>query len=98
MAYTAVVTKQAVSKIGNNLYQASIKLVVNDGTSDVFEATASAKYNPNSPDLNAIKAALLADVQAKWDKFADEQGIYTAAAFDTMVSEIQTTANTYINQ
>lgn len=98
MAYTATITKESVSRINANVYRISIKMVVNDGVEDVFEASASAKYNSNSPDLNAIKAALLADVRGKWDKFADEQGIYKAAAFDTMMSEIQSTANTYINQ
>lgn len=98
MAYTAVVTKQSVSKAGATLYQVSVKLVVNDGVDDVFEATASTRYNPNAPDMAAIKTALQADLKDKWDKWADEQGIYNATAFDTLVGEIQTATTTYINQ
>lgn len=97
MAYTAVVTKESVSKLNDNIYQCSIKLVVNDGTKDVFTETVSEQYNVNAPDLSGIKNRLLAQLQVKWDKYADEHGIYTASAFDAMVSEIQATANTYIN-
>jgi len=98
MAYTAVVEKQAVSKIGDSLYSVSIKLTVNDGTSDIFETSASARYNHNAPDLANVKASLISELASKWDKYAAEHNIYGAVAFDTMVNEIQTSANTYINQ
>lgn len=98
MAYTAVVEKVNVSKVGANLYSASIKLTVNDGTSDVFACSASARYNNNAPDLVAVKNVLQAELKEQWDKWADENGIYSATAFDTMVSEIQSATNTYVNQ
>ncbi len=98
MAYTAVVEKQAVRKISNTLFSVSVKLTVNDGTEDVFDCTATARYNSNTPDLDNIKAGLIAELKERWDKYAAENGVYSAAAFDTMVGEIQTMTNGYINQ
>jgi hypothetical protein len=72
-------------------------MVVNDGVDDVFEQTATAKYNDNASDLNNVKNALIDELAEKWDKYAAENDLFTAAAFDTMISSIQTAANTYIN-
>jgi len=98
MAYTAVVEKKSVNKISDNIYSVSVELTVNDGQDDVFSTTASAKYNSNTANMDDIKSALTADIKDKWDKWAAENNIYTASAFNTMVGEIQTQANNYINQ
>jgi hypothetical protein len=97
MAYTAIATKESVSKLNDSIYQVTIKLVVNDGASEVFSESVSEQYNNNAPDLTGIKARLLEQLRVKWDKYKAEHLIYVAGAFDTMVSEIQTTANAYIN-
>jgi hypothetical protein len=97
MAYTATVTKQSVTEICPNIYSVSINVVVNDGSDDVFEASASAGYRSTEPDLDGIKARLIQSFKVKWDKWVVEQQIFNAAAFDTMISGIQTTANSYIN-
>ena len=96
--YTAVVTKDSVSKVSDKVYQCSIRVVINDGTSDVFEAAASEQYNTNAANLTDVKNRLIAKVKEQWDKYSDEHGIFSAAAFDTMVNEIQSAANAYINQ
>lgn len=98
MAYTAVVTKQLVNKISDTMYNATIQMTVNDGTEDVLIINASARYNSNAADLAAVKADLLQQLKDKWDKWAAENQVFSNATFDTMVSEIQTAANTYINQ
>lgn len=98
MAYTAVITKQSVRKISVTTYEASIQMVVNDGQSDVFTETASAKYNSNAPDMSAIKSALQSELIEKWDKWQAEQNVFEAAAFNTMIGQIQTAANNYVNQ
>ena len=97
MAYTATVTKESVSKISDVIYQVAIKVVVNDGAVDVFESTVSEQYNSNTGNLATVKARLLAQLQEEWDKYAAEHLVFSAAEFDTMVGEIQTLANTYIN-
>ena len=96
MAFTPTVTKVGVRKIGNNLYNVSIALTVNDGQADVFETTVSEKYNTGKPDLSGLKARLIAGLQEQWDQFAAEHNLFTAAAFDSMISDIQTAANSYI--
>lgn len=98
MAYTAVVEKVRVDKINQHLYNATIKMTVNDGQSDVFIAEASERYSSSEADLSGIKARLIEQIKADWDKYAAENNIFSATAFDTMVSEIQTAANNYINQ
>jgi len=98
MAYTATITKGAVSKTEGGLYNISIDMVVNDGENDVFERSFSTKYNPNAPNMNALKAELQGKIVADWDKFIAEAGIKDAAAFDSLISSLQTQANTYINQ
>ena len=97
MANTAIVTKQSITQDSSGMYTVTIQMVVNDGASDIFTGTASAKYNDNSPDLGAVKANLQGQIQDQWDKFTDENTLFNAAAFDTMVSQIQTAANTYVN-
>ena len=98
MAYTATVTKESVKQDSKRdyLYTITIKMVVNDGESDVFEKTASADYNDRSPDLSAVKSQLISQLSAKWDLYAAENNLYTAAAFDTMLTQIGAAANTYV--
>jgi len=97
MAYTATVTKSDVTKVSESIYNITLSIVINNGTSDIFEETASAEYNTSEPDLEGFKARLIANFKTKWDKFAEELNIYTSAALNTIVSEIQTSANSYIN-
>lgn len=97
MAYTATVTKSDVKKVSESIYNITLDIVVNNGASDIFEESASAEYNMNEPDLDGFKARLIATFKEKWDKFAVELGIYTSGALNTIVSEIQTSANNYIN-
>lgn len=98
MAYTATVTKQNVSKVSEHIFSVSIDVVVNDGVSDVFEAAVSAQYNDQEADLEGIKARMLTELRNKWDKWAAEHQIFSAATFDTMVGQIQMAATAYINQ
>ena len=100
MAYTATVTKESVSQVGSDssLYNITIRMTVSDGQEDVFSEIASAKHNTNSPDLSRVKANLIEQLSAKWDRYASENSLYTATTFDTMVGQIQTAANNYVGQ
>jgi hypothetical protein len=97
MAYTATVTKQSVAKVNDKIYRVTIDVTVNDGAEDVFQAIVSEQYNNNTVNLDEVKSRLLAQLQQKWDKYVDEQTIFSAATFDTIVEEIETFANSYIN-
>ena len=98
MAYTAIVTKQSVEKTtGADDYLVTVHVVVeNEASEVVFEKDYSKRYNSNIT-IGDIRTAFQDRIQADWDKFLSEKTIYDAAAFDTMVTQIQSTANTYIN-
>ena len=98
MAYTVTMTKDSVSQHHNGIFTIHVRCVINDGTSDVFDEVVRARYNPASPDLAAMKASMLADLQKRWDKYIAEKGVFDAAAFDAAVADMQTTATTYVNQ
>ena len=94
---TATVTKQSVTKLTDVDYTIIIHAVFrNDANEIVIEKDYSERYY-STLDVDTVKAKLQAQMVADWDKYVAEQTIFDAAAFDTMVSEIQTAANTYIN-
>ena len=97
MPYTALITKGEVRKSSGAIYSVSVNYTINDGTVDVLTGTVNTKYNSNAPDLSVTKAELQNQIKEAWDKYVAEQGVKTAAAFDTIISQIQTAANGYIN-
>jgi len=97
MAYTAVVTKQSVSKAsGSDDFIVTIHVVIDDGVDTALEKDYSQVYNSNT-DVADIKDKLQAELVADWNRFLSEKAIYGAAQFTTLVGEIQTAANVYIN-
>ena len=97
MAYTATVTKQSVEKLTEHDYRIVIHIEIDDGSNVVFEGNYSERYY-SSLEVDAVKVKLQQQIVADWDKYVAEQDIFNAQAFDTMVSEIETAANNYINQ
>lgn len=97
MALTAVVTKGSVSRLNSHDYRITIHVVVTDETSLVLlEKDYSERYYDQTT-IGNIKAKLQAELVSDWDEIVAEDDVYSNAAFDTMCSEIQTAANTYIN-
>ena len=98
MAYTAVITKQSVSKAsGSDDFIVTIHVVIDDGVDTVLEKGYSQVYNSNT-DVADIKDKLQAELVSDWNIFLSEKAIYDAAQFTTLVDQIQTATNTYINQ
>lgn len=95
--YQVTMTKESVAKISDVLYVITVGVVVNDGTSNVFESTVSKKYNSTTPNLANFKSEILAELQAKWDRYVAEQAIKNAAAFDAALTEMQNQATAYVN-
>ena len=94
---TAVITKQSVIKLNSDDYTVTIHAVFrNDADEIVIEKDYSERYY-SALDVDAVKAKLQDQMITDWDEYVAEQIIFDAAAFDTMVDEIQTAANTYIN-
>lgn len=96
-AYTATITKQSVVKQGN-FYRITLNVTINDEVSDVLDFQVTAKYSPNAPNMDAIKADLRQQMLAKWDEYKANNQVFTHPALDTVVSDLQTQANFYINQ
>lgn len=97
MAYQVTITKNGVSRVNNVVYSISMRVVINDGTDDVFDKTYSIQYNTNSADLETLKSQLLEAMQEDWDKYIAEKGINDSAAYDSAISDMQTTATAYVN-
>lgn len=97
MAYTVTMSKESVFKGTDGIYRVTLGITVTDGAVEVFSSSLTARYNPASTDLTALKLAIQEELKAQWDKFVAEQGILNAAELDTMLSEIQTAATTYVN-
>jgi len=94
---TAVITKQEVTKLNEDDYNVTIHAVFrNDASGIVIEKDYSERYF-SQLDVATVKQKLQGQIQVDWDKHVAEQALFNTAAFDTMVSEIQTAANTYIN-
>lgn len=98
MALTATITKFSVEELhGANDFEATIKVVIQDEAAEVLlERNYSERYN-STTDIDTIKAKLQTKFVEDWNKYKSEQSILDATAFDDLVTELQTTANTYIN-
>jgi len=95
---TVIITKQSVTKLTDTDYQVTIHVVITDDIDVILlEKDYSERYY-SALQVSEIKAKLQAQMIADWDKYQAEQAIFNAVVFDTMISEIQTAANAYINQ
>lgn len=95
---TATITKQSVIKLNEADYTVVIHAVFrNDAAEIVIEKDYSERYY-SALSVDTVKAKLQDQMIIDWDEYIAEQALFDAAAFDTMISEIQTAANTYINQ
>jgi len=97
MAYQVTMTKGNVTKTGDVIYSITVNCVVNDGVADVFERSITVKYNTNTTNLDAMKAAIMSELKEEWDKYVAEQDVKNAAAFDAALSDMQTQATAYVN-
>ena len=94
---TATITKQSVTKLTDTDYQVTIHIVIKDDLDVILlEKDYSERYY-SALQVSEVKAKLQAQMITDWDKYVAEQAIFNAAQFDTVVSEIQTAANAYIN-
>ena len=97
MAYTAIITKEAVRKIDNDDYQISVKVIITDTEMvEVLNKLYSVRYN-DSWTIDDVKAKLQRKIKFDWDTFVDEKALFDRAAFGDMVADISTALNTYIN-
>ena len=97
MPYTAIINKRSVEKINESDFQVSIDVVINDGVNDVITKTFSERYFKDIA-ISTIESKLQKQIKKAWDEYIAEQSLLLNATFDTLVSTIQTSTNTYINK
>jgi len=98
MALQATVSKASVSKLNDDDYQVTINvLIVNELEEIILEKNYHERYY-SATTVDSVKLKLQDQILDDWNKLVSEKTIFDAVAFDTMVSEIQDAANTYINQ
>jgi len=93
---TATVTKQKVERQEPDDYIVTIHVLIEAGGVKLLEKNYSARYHASLP-VSVVKTNLQNQMILDWNKIKEEATVFDAAAFDTMVAEIQTTANTVIN-
>lgn len=107
MANTPTISPLSIEKLEENLFNATIQIVINDGTEDIFTFTASKKFRKSTPlndiDLEGtIKPVLRKKIKAVWDAFVkkelEEQTILASQGFITLCSDLQDEFEIYINQ
>jgi hypothetical protein len=96
MAYTTEFIKVSVKKIDNHNYMLSVNVKVNDGVTDVLEKTYSVRYC-NSWSVGDVSLSLYRKIKADWNNYVDEKSIFDNAAFDTMIGNVKTNFDNYIN-
>ena len=96
MAFVSTVTKQSVEKLNEADYRITIHVLIEEDSTTVFEGDYSTRYYGQTP-IGDVRTNLQNQIKADWDKYVDEQDIFDAAAFDTMVSQIESALDTYIN-
>jgi len=97
MALTAEVTKNTVTQLTGDDFTVSIHVEFkNESEEVILERDYSTRYY-SAMSVNSIETYFQTEIAADWDKYVAEQGIFNAAAFDTLVSDLQTAANSYIN-
>lgn len=96
MANTPTVTKENVSQLADGAFSVSIRMVVNDGATDIVDTIVSSHYDPSEPDLGAVEAKLQKGLKDVWDKYTAEQDKFNAVVFDNMISSVQAAADAYI--
>jgi len=99
MALTATITKFSVEKRpGFNDFECTINVeIVDEAATVLFDRQYSEKYN-SSTALDSIRQKLQNKFVADWNEYKSEQNIFDNSAFDTLVNDLQTAANVFINQ
>ena len=96
MAYTVVVSKESVVA-RNKGYDISLRYTVNDGAADVFEEVYT-KWYKKGDDIDELKSDIHVMFLNNWDDYVDEVWMWGTTALDNAVADLQTDANTYVNQ
>ncbi len=93
---TMTVTKISSKRLNNRDFLLTINVVVLDDAVEVMNKDYTERYD-NTDNIDTMRIKFGGKISADWDKYVAEVAILNAAAFDTMVTQIETTGNNYIN-
>ena len=93
---TVTLTKQSVA-LQDGIYTITLHCAIDEAGIVIWEETGSGRYNPNSGNVDAPKAEILAALKEKWDKWVAEKNLHDSAALDVAVADLQSTITTYVN-
>ena len=97
MAKTVEITKAIpVKGITDRDFTVSVNVVIKDDGVEVFSRDFSTQYD-NTTSPNEIEAAFQGMIKEAWDIYSEELEIYNAAAFDSMITSLESAATTYVN-
>jgi len=97
MVLEVTVSKASASRLNDDDYQVTIHVVIVDETEAIIlEKDYSERYY-SATSVDSVKLKLQNRLLNDWNTLVSEKSIFDAAAFDTMVSEIQDAANNHIN-
>lgn len=98
MALSVTITKAVPKKQNETDYKVPIHVEIKNEASEViFEKYYYERWY-STLDLDILEESFQAKIKADWDTYKSEQAKYNAAQFDTLVSNLETTAAIYINQ
>ena len=96
MAYVVSISKESVNKMSDTEFYVSVHVIITEDSNTILDKTYSKRYT-SGESLNIVKAVLLKQIQDDWDKLQSELALMNNIAFDALCSDMQTTAETYIN-
>ena len=86
MAYTVKITEENIKKAKSPLVDITVKVVANDGVTDVFTRLITKRYNENAPDFTSLHTATMNEFKKECDKYKTEQTISKSLNFTTSLS------------
>jgi len=96
MAYVVTITKETVSQLEDGEFSVSVKVVVTEDAETVLDKVYSKRYN-TSVTIDEVETVLVNKIKNDWDEYLAEKGLYDNANFTTLVSNLETMADTYMN-
>ena len=92
MALTATVTKVGVVSSDKDVFQVTLNLKVNDGTTDVIDQDFTNRYSKgnNLDSLEIVQERFRVGMQKAIDFYKDADQIFLSAALATAVTNLET--------
>ncbi len=97
MALAAVVTRKSVS-LQDGIFIIVLNCEIKEGEIVLWEGTGSGRYNPNNPNLDTTKNAILLEMKNKYDRWRSEKEVYDSATLDATLGDLETIITNYVNQ